>query len=216
MKHATDDHTKRAFDVSVAGLVLLVTLPLQLAAAVLIRLRLGSPVFFRHTRPGLHGEPFEMVKFRTMLNIDTERGLIDEDDRLTRLGRWLRATSIDELPTLLNILRGEMSLVGPRPLMMEYLELYSPEQARRHDARPGITGLAQVSGRNSLDWDEKFRLDVQYVDHHSFVGDLRIILSTALSVVRRDGISPDGEEEIMPLFLGSDSPDSPGTAPKSP
>jgi lipopolysaccharide/colanic/teichoic acid biosynthesis glycosyltransferase len=203
MKRPTDDQAKRAFDLVASAVLLVLTSPVQLAAAVAIRLRLGTPVIFRHTRPGLHGEPFEMVKFRTMLNVDPARGLIDEDDRLTPLGHWLRATSIDELPTLWNIIRGDMSLVGPRPLMMEYLGLYSPEQARRHDVRPGITGLAQVAGRNTVNWEDKFRLDVQYVDHHSFAGDLSIIARTVLSVVKRDGVSPEGEA-IMPEFFGTD------------
>jgi lipopolysaccharide/colanic/teichoic acid biosynthesis glycosyltransferase len=204
MKRRTEDQVKRAFDVTSSALLLLLTLPLQLGAGLAIRLRMGSPVLFRHTRPGLGGKPFEMVKFRTMLNVDTARGLVDEDDRMTPLGRWLRSTSIDELPTLWNIIRGDMSVVGPRPLMMEYLPLYSPEQARRHDVRPGITGLAQVSGRNAVNWEDRFRLDVQYVDHHGFAGDLLIILNTFRSVARRDGISPEGEE-IMPEFFGSDN-----------
>ena len=193
---------KRAVDVAIAGLLLVLTLPIQAATAFAIRSRLGSPVHFRQTRPGLHGEPFEMVKFRTMLNIDPEAGLIDDTSRMTPLGDWLRATSLDELPTLWNILRGHMSLVGPRPLLMRYLVRYSPEQARRHEVRPGLTGLAQVSGRNALSWEDKFRLDVNYVDRHTFVGDLRVLLATVTSVLRRDGISAPGEA-TMPEFLGT-------------
>lgn len=206
MRRAVSDRAKRAFDVSVAVLLLLVTLPIQLAAATAIRIRLGSPVLFRQARPGLGQEPFEIIKFRTMGGDEPPPGVADDSSRITALGRWLRATSIDELPTLWNIVRGDMSLVGPRPLMMQYLNLYSAEQARRHDVRPGITGLAQVSGRNALSWEDKFRLDVSYVDHHSFGGDLRIIIATARSVARRDGISPDGEA-TMPEFFGTDRPE---------
>lgn len=200
----TYDRAKRALDLVLAVPVLLLSLPVQLVTAIAIRLRLGSPVLFRHTRPGLHGEPFEMVKFRTMSHVDTERGMVDDASRMTPLGLWLRATSLDELPTLWNVVRGDLSLVGPRPLMMNYLPLYSPEQARRHDVPPGVTGLAQISGRNALSWEDKFRLDVQYVDQRSFVGDLRILLATVRSVVRRDGISADAGG-TTPGWLGSES-----------
>jgi len=193
---------KRVFDLTVAAALLVLTLPIQLATSIAIRLRLGSPVLFRHTRPGLHGEPFEIIKFRTMLNVDPARGLVDDASRMTPLGLWLRATSLDELPSLWNVARGDLSLVGPRPLMMSYLPRYSPEQARRHDVRPGITGLAQISGRNALSWDDKFRLDVHYVDRHTFIGDLRILLGTVRSVVRRDGISEAGEVTSSE-FLGT-------------
>jgi lipopolysaccharide/colanic/teichoic acid biosynthesis glycosyltransferase len=176
----------------------------QAAAALAIRIRLGRPVMFRQARPGLHGTPFEIVKFRTMLDIDPEDDLIDDASRMTPLGQWLRSTSIDELPTLWNVARGDMSLVGPRPLLMCYLDRYSPEQARRHEVRPGLTGLAQVSGRNALSWEDKFRLDVDYVDHHTFVGDLKILLATVTSVLRRDGISAAGHATISE-FLGTDS-----------
>ena len=206
MSRATEDRAKRAFDLTVAALLLAVSLPIQLGAAIAVRMRLGSPVLFRQTRPGLHGQPFELVKFRTMSGIEPEPGRLDDSSRISPLGRWLRATSIDELPTLWNIIRGDMSLVGPRPLLMHYLALYSPEQARRHDVRPGVTGLAQVSGRNALSWEDKFRLDLQYVDHHSFVGDLKIIRRTVRAVVRRDGIAPEGET-TMPEFFGSDNDD---------
>jgi len=199
---ATDDRTKRAFDPLISAPLLVLTLPIQLAAAIAIRIRLGSPVLFRQPRPGLHGESFDIVKFRTMAPIDPAKGSVDDAPRMTPLGRWLRATSIDELPTLWNIIRGDMSLVGPRPLLPEYLERYSPEQARRHEVRPGVTGLAQVSGRNSLNWEEKFRLDIHYVDNHTFLGDLKIIGGTVVSVVKRDGIYAAGET-TMPKFLGT-------------
>jgi lipopolysaccharide/colanic/teichoic acid biosynthesis glycosyltransferase len=198
------DTAKRAFDVTVAALLFVLTLPIQLATAAAIRIRLGSPVLFRQTRPGLHGKPFEVVKFRTMLTVDPARGLIDDASRMTPFGHWLRATSLDELPTLLNVLRGDLSLVGPRPLLMSYLGLYSSEQARRHEVRPGITGLAQISGRNALGWEDKFRLDTYYVDNHTFFGDLRILLGTVRSVVRRDGITEAGEATNSE-FLGSDT-----------
>jgi len=197
-----DAPAKRAFDVTIAVLVFVLTLPIQLATALAIRVRLGSPVLFRQARPGLYGESFEIVKFRTMLDVDPELARIDDASRMTPLSRWLRATSIDELPTLWNIIRGDMSLVGPRPLLVRYLERYSPEQARRHEVRPGLTGLAQVSGRNALSWDDKFRLDVAYVDQHTFAGDLKILLSTSLSVVTREGISASGEA-TMSEFLGT-------------
>lgn len=193
MKPTSGDRTKRVFDLIVAAPLLVLTLPIQLATAIAIRIRLGSPVFFRHTRPGLHAKPFELVKFRTMLNVDPERGLVDNASRMTPFGLWLRSTSLDELPTLWNVIRADMSLVGPRPLMMHYVGRYSPEQARRHDVRPGITGLAQISGRNALSWEEKFRMDVYYVDHHTFGGDLKILTSTVRSVMSRRGISEDGE-----------------------
>lgn len=194
---------KRAMDIGIAVPLLVLTLPIQAATALGIRIRLGSPVLFRQTRPGLHGEPFEMVKFRTMLNIDVARDLVDDASRMTRLGDWLRSTSFDELPTLWNIIRGDLSMVGPRPLLMRYLERYSTEQARRHEVRPGLTGLAQISGRNALSWEEKFRLDVEYVDHATFPGDLRILLATVTSVLRRDGINAAGEA-TMREFLGAD------------
>lgn len=196
------DLAKRALDVSLAAPLFVLTLPVQAVAALAIRARLGSPVLFRQRRPGLHGEPFVMVKFRTMANADSSVLPADDASRLTPLGRWLRSTSIDELPTLWNIIRGDMSVVGPRPLLMQYLDRYTPEQARRHEVRPGLTGLAQVSGRNAVNWDDRFRLDVEYVDHHSLRGDLRILLATVRSVVRRDGISAEGEA-TMYEFMGS-------------
>lgn len=190
-------------DVLVAGMALvLLALPLLLLAC-LVRVRLGSPVLFRQVRPGLHERPFMMVKFRTMTD---ERGadgeLLPDARRLTSFGRFLRATSLDELPELWNVLRGEMSLVGPRPLLMEYLPLYSPEQARRHEVRPGITGWAQVNGRNALSWEERFKLDVWYVDHRSLWLDLRILWLTVRKVIVREGISAQGEA-TMPRFTGN-------------
>jgi lipopolysaccharide/colanic/teichoic acid biosynthesis glycosyltransferase len=206
VKRGTGDRLKRAFDITMAALLIVITAPVQLAAAIAIRIRLGSPVFFRQARPGLHAEPFEIVKFRTMLGSDPAPGVADDPARITPLGRWLRASSIDELPTLWNILCGDMSLVGPRPLMMQYLALYTPEQARRHEVRPGVTGLAQASGRNALTWEDRFRLDVHYVDHHCFAGDLLIIGSTVRSVAARSGIAPEGEA-TMPEFFGTGEQD---------
>jgi lipopolysaccharide/colanic/teichoic acid biosynthesis glycosyltransferase len=196
---------KRCFDLVAAALALLsLALPLLVLAA-LIRRKLGSPVFFRQIRPGLHGKPFEMVKFRSMTS---ERGpdtqLLPDAQRLMPLGRFLRTSSLDELPELWNVLKGDMSLVGPRPLLMEYLLLYSPEQARRHEVRPGITGWAQVNGRNALSWEEKFKLDVWYVDNRSFWLDLKIIWRTVKKVLARDGISAEGEA-TMPRFNGSNT-----------
>lgn len=196
------DWAKRAFDLTVAVLLLILTLPVQAATALAIRARLGKPVLFRQTRPGLHGEPFDIVKFRTLLPEDPGRGWTDDASRMTSLGQFLRSTSLDELPALWNVARGHMSLVGPRPLLMRYLDRYSPEQARRHEVRPGLTGLAQISGRNALSWEDKFRLDVEYVDHHTLLGDLRIIRDTAFLVLNRDGISAVGES-TMSEFLGS-------------
>jgi lipopolysaccharide/colanic/teichoic acid biosynthesis glycosyltransferase len=197
----SNSQTKRVFDLTIAVVLFVLTLPIQFATGLAIRSRLGSPVLFRQTRPGMHGEPFQMVKFRTMLPNDPERGLVDDASRMTNFGRLLRSTSLDELPTLWNVIRGDMSLVGPRPLLMRYLARYSPEQARRHDVRPGLTGLAQISGRNALSWEDKFRLDVDYVDHASFLGDLRILLTTMTSVLRQDGISAQGEA-TMSEFRG--------------
>jgi lipopolysaccharide/colanic/teichoic acid biosynthesis glycosyltransferase len=179
--------------------------PVLLAVAAVIRVRMGAPVFFVQERPGLGGRIFRVVKFRTMRNaVGRDGTLLPDAERLTALGKFLRATSLDELPQLWNVLRGELSLVGPRPLLVQYLPRYTPEQARRHDVLPGITGWAQVNGRNALSWDEKFALDVWYVDHWSFVLDLKILGLTLLSVVRRDGISQDGHV-TMPEFMGSAS-----------
>jgi lipopolysaccharide/colanic/teichoic acid biosynthesis glycosyltransferase len=194
---------KRLIDLLLSFLGLLIlALPLLLLC-ILVRLKLGSPVLFCQIRPGLHGRPFTMVKFRTMID---ERGadgeLLPDARRLTAFGRFLRASSLDELPELWNVLRGEMSLVGPRPLLMEYLPLYSPEQARRHEVRPGITGWAQVNGRNAVSWEQRFKLDVWYVDHCSLWLDLRILWLTIRKVIVRDGISAHGEA-TMPRFTGN-------------
>ncbi len=194
---------KRLFDFTVAllGLIFL-ALPLLLLI-YLIRTKLGSPVFFRQLRPGLNGQPFEMVKFRTMTDQRDASGQVLSDAmRLTAFGQFLRASSLDELPELWNVLKGDMSLVGPRPLLMEYLPLYSPEQYRRHEVRPGVTGWAQVNGRNALGWEEKFKLDVWYVDNCSFWLDLKIIFLTVKKVFLREGISAEGEA-TMSKFEGS-------------
>ena len=191
---------KRLLDVVGAVAGLFVTAPLQAAAAVAIRREVGSPVLFRQQRPGLGGKPFTLLKLRTMRDaVDASGRVLPDSSRLTPLGRRLRAWSIDELPELWNVLRGDMSLVGPRPLLMEYLPRYTPEQARRHSVRPGLTGWAQVSGRNALSWEEKFALDVWYVDHVSLGLDLRILWRTAWAVVSRTGISAPGHE-TMPAF----------------
>lgn len=196
----TYDVVKRVVDIAVSAAGLVVTAPLQLVVAALIRLRMGSPVLFRQRRPGKNGEIFDLVKFRTMLAPTADR--VSDEDRLTRLGRLLRSTSLDELPTLLNVLKGDMSLVGPRPLLVEYLEYYTPEQARRHEVRPGVTGLAQVSGRNNVDWDRRFELDVEYVDNRSLALDFRILRDTVGTVVNRRGISQQGHATMTP-FTGA-------------
>ena len=199
---------KRLLDISVAAFALIILSPLLAVVAVLVRVKLGSPIFFRQVRPGLEGRPFTLVKFRTMLDARDEHGEPRPDaERMTDFGRWLRSTSIDELPELWNVLKGEMSLVGPRPLLMHYLPLYSPEQARRHDVPPGITGWAQVNGRNAISWDEKFALDTWYADHWSLWLDLKILARTAASVVRSHVISAVGSA-TMPEFTGSASDDA--------
>jgi lipopolysaccharide/colanic/teichoic acid biosynthesis glycosyltransferase len=197
---------KRAFDLVVALLMLGVLGAPLLVVMALVRWKMGRPVLFRQQRPGLHGRPFGMVKLRTMTDARAPDGtLLPDAQRLTAFGRWLRSSSLDELPELWNVLRGEMSLVGPRPLLMDYLPLYSPEQARRHEVRPGITGWAQVNGRNALTWDEKFKLDVWYVDHQSLWLDLRILFLTLRRVVQREGITAAGEAS-MPRFTGNKTP----------
>ena len=200
-----DPVSKRALDIAVSLVLLVLTAPLSAVVAALVRARLGSPVLFRQPRPGRDGQVFTLVKFRTMR--EAGAGRTSDADRLTPLGRRLRSLSLDELPTLVNVLRGDMSLVGPRPLLVEYLDRYTPEQARRHEVRPGITGLAQVSGRNEVPWDERFLLDVHYVDHRSWRLDLRILAATVLPVVRRQGIT-DGESVAMSTFQGSAGPGS--------
>ncbi|EHP40130.1 sugar transferase involved in lipopolysaccharidesynthesis [Cupriavidus basilensis OR16] len=194
---------KRVFDLLLAaGALLLLCLPL-LILILLVRRRLGSPVFFRQVRPGLRGRPFEMIKFRTMTDSRGPDGqLLSDADRLTAFGRFLRGTSLDELPELWNVLKGDMSLVGPRPLLMEYLPLYSTEQARRHEVRPGVTGWAQVNGRNALSWEDKFKLDVWYVDNWSLWLDVKILWLTVRKVLVREGISAAGEA-TMSKFTGS-------------
>jgi sugar transferase EpsL len=199
---------KRAFDIVGAAALLLVLSPLIATVAVLVRLRLGPPVIYSQPRPGLGGEPFTIYKFRTMLETTDSNGqLLPSVRRTPRFGERLRAVSLDELPELWNVLKGDMSLVGPRPLMLSYLPRYNAEQARRHDVRPGITGLAQVSGRNAISWEEKFELDVRYVDTHSMWMDIGILLRTAGVVLRRGGIRY-AETVDMPEFLGSESPSS--------
>lgn len=193
---------KRAIDFLVAAFALAVLCVPLMVLASLVRLRLGSPVLFRQRRPGLGGRPFEMIKFRTMTNAKDAAGNLKPDaERLTPFGRFLRSTSLDELPELWNVLKGEMSLVGPRPLLMEYLPLYSITQMRRHEVKPGVTGWAQVNGRNALTWDEKFALDVWYVDNRSLWLDMKVLLLTIKKVLVRDGISASGEA-TMPKFTG--------------
>jgi lipopolysaccharide/colanic/teichoic acid biosynthesis glycosyltransferase len=197
MRRTAYDALKRLLDVAAAGAGLLLTAPVLLGAMAAVRLRMGSPVLFRQRRPGLHGEPFEVVKLRTMRHATDAHGRpLPDAERLTALGRFLRGTSIDELPQLWNVLRGDMSLVGPRPLLMEYLPLYSPEQARRHAVRPGITGWAQVNGRNAVSWDERFRMDVWYVDNRTLMLDLKILLLTARKVLVREGVSQPGHATV--------------------
>jgi lipopolysaccharide/colanic/teichoic acid biosynthesis glycosyltransferase len=194
---------KRVFDFVVSALALFFLLPLLLVIGLLIAKNLGRPVFFWQTRPGQHGAAFKMIKFRTMRNAVNASGtLLPDAERMTPFGNFLRSYSLDELPELWNVLNGDMSLVGPRPLLTEYLPLYSPEQFRRHEVRPGITGWAQVNGRNALSWEEKFKLDVWYVDNQSFRLDLKIIFLTFKRVLMRDGINAAGEA-TMPKFTGS-------------
>ena len=199
---------KRPLDLALTLLAAPVLLPAGLAVAALVRAKLGRPVLFRQVRPGLHGRPFTMFKFRTMLDARDAAGHpLPDAERLPAFGRFLRSTSLDELPELLNVLRGEMSLVGPRPLLVRYLDRYTPAQARRHEARPGITGWAQVNGRNEASWDERFAADVWYVDHATLALDLRILWLTVSKVLRREGVSAEGHA-TMPEFLGSPSSDA--------
>lgn len=196
---------KRAFDIVLATALLILLALLLIGLMLLVRIRLGSPVFFIQPRPGLNGQVFNLIKFRSMTDQrDAEGRLLPDSQRLTSFGRWLRATSLDELPELWNILRGEMSFVGPRPLLVAYLERYNPTQTRRHEVRPGITGWAQVNGRNAISWEERFQLDVWYVDHQSFLLDLRILAMTVARVWRREGIAPSGAD-TMPEFKGDQS-----------
>lgn len=196
---------KRIFDVVLTAGGILIFAPLVLLLILLIRVKLGSPIFFVQMRPGVRGVPFRIVKFRTMTDArDTEGNLLPDSERLTKFGKFLRSTSLDELPELVNVLKGEMSLVGPRPLLMEYLLLYTTEQVRRHNVLPGITGWAQVNGRNAISWDEKFKLDVWYVDNQSFRLDMKILFLTAKKVLMREDINST-EAATMPRFMGPDS-----------
>lgn len=194
---------KRFLDFVGALVCLVVFSPFFLIISILIATKLGSPVFFTHRRPGLHGKPFTLIKFRTMTNArDLNGNLLPNEQRHTRFGRFLRSTSLDELPELINVLKGDMSLVGPRPLLMQYLPLYNKEQARRHEVRPGITGWAQVNGRNAISWEKKFEYDVYYVDNMSLLLDIKIIYLTVKSVFRREGINQN-EQTTMEPFKGS-------------
>lgn len=194
---------KRAFDILVSSTLLVLLAPVLTMLYLLVRWQLGNPVLFRQTRPGKQARPFEMMKFRTMRDASDRKGhLLPDAERLTPFGRVLRSSSLDELPELWNVMKGDMSLVGPRPLLMEYLPLYTAEQARRHDVRPGITGWAQVNGRNALSWEEKFKLDVWYVDNQSIWLDMKIIALTVAKVLSRSGIAADGEA-TMPRFTGT-------------
>ena len=194
---------KRAFDIAASTSALVVLSPVLAITAYKVKKELGSPVLFRQTRPGLHGKPFEMIKFRTMKDAtDKEGNALPDSERLTEFGKKLRASSLDELPELWNVLKGDMSLVGPRPLLMEYLPLYNAEQAKRHNVRPGVTGYSQVNGRNSLSWEDKFKLDTWYVEHQSLWLDMKILLKTVKKVIIKDGINADGEA-TMTKFTGS-------------
>lgn len=194
---------KRVLDLCLVAVALPIVLVSMAIVAVLVRISMGPPILFRHARPGRHAAMFTVYKFRTMTDArDASGALLPDPDRVTRIGRLLRRTSLDELPQLYNVLRGEMSIVGPRPLLDRYLPLYTNEQARRHEIRPGITGLAQVNGRNSMTWDEKFACDVYYVDHASLLLDVRILLRTVVKVLRRDDVSADGDVTVPP-FTGS-------------
>lgn len=196
---------KRIFDFTAALFALIILSPVLLIVGILVATKLGRPVLFHQVRPGLNGKPFAMYKFRTMTNQrDAAGNLLPDEVRLTRFGRLLRSTSLDELPELINVLIGHMSLVGPRPLLVSYLERYTPEQARRHEVRPGITGWAQVNGRNALTWEEKFRLDVWYVDNYSLWLDIKILWLTVAKVLQRDGIASEGHA-TAPEFKGTTS-----------
>lgn len=191
MKRRPYDFVKRAIDILIAGLALILSLPIQLVVALLVRINLGSPVLFTQQRPGRSGRMFTMYKFRTMRDITED--LVSDEDRITPFGSWLRSTSLDELPELLNVLKGDMSIVGPRPLLPEYLPLYTARQARRHEVRPGVTGLAQVKGRNAMPWAERLAWDVRYVETRSFALDCRIVLDTFKVVLKREGITEEGQ-----------------------
>jgi len=198
---------KRLLDLILVVVSMPIWLPLVLVLWVMVRFALGSPAFFRQKRPGMNGRVFQMVKFRTMTDARDEKGnLLPDAVRLTKFGRFLRSTSLDELPELFNVLKGDMSLVGPRPLLVQYLDRYTPHQARRHEVRPGVTGWAQVNGRNALSWDQKFNLDVWYVDNHSILLDLKILYLTIKKVIVREGISAQGDATMPEFFGSSDKP----------
>jgi lipopolysaccharide/colanic/teichoic acid biosynthesis glycosyltransferase len=200
---------KRVVDIVGASVGIILFAPVMLVVALLVLLTMGRPVLFRQQRPGLRGKPFTLYKFRTMRDARTPSGeLLPDELRLTTFGKWLRSTSLDELPELFNVFKGEMSLVGPRPLLMEYLPRYSPEQARRHEVKPGITGWAQVNGRNALSWEEKFRMDVWYVDNWNLWLDMKILLLTIWKVLKREGISAEGSA-TMPVFTGNTTQENP-------
>lgn len=199
------DAAKRAFDVISASAGLILLSPVVLVTATAVYRELGSPILFRQERPGLNGKPFELIKFRTMLPVDEDRGLVTNEQRMSPFGQRLRSWSLDELPTLWNVVKGDMSIIGPRPLLTKYLPLYTREQARRHEVRPGVTGLAQASGRNAISWEEKFDLDIYYVDHRSFGLDLKILGKTIVSVLRKDGISSKGYVVGSPFEGSRDS-----------
>lgn len=205
--HPLQNVVKRGLDLAASAAGLVATAPITVPVSAAIAATMGRPVLFEQVRPGKDGVPFPMYKFRTMREPRPGEDRLGSDaNRITRLGAFLRATSIDELPTLINVLRGEMSLVGPRPLLIRYLDRYTPTQARRHEVKPGITGWAQINGRNTISWEEKFELDVWYVDHQSLLLDLQILARTVFKVVQRDGISADGHV-TMPEFMGSNRPD---------
>ena len=202
-------YPKRALDAVAAGAALLILSPLIAAVALAVRLRLGRPILFSQVRPGLNGRPFRLFKFRTMIEHRGPAPLSEDARRLTPFGKWLRSTSLDELPELWNVLKGDMSLVGPRPLLLHYLDHYTPFQMRRHEVRPGLTGWAQINGRNAIGWEEKFAFDRWYVEHQSLALDLRILAATVARVFSRHGIN-SGEAATMPVFRGADGPEGPG------
>ena len=191
---------KRLFDFFCSLLLLLILSPIYLLIYLCVRIKLGSPVLFKQTRPGLHEKLFVLYKFRTMTDqVDQNGVLLSDQERMTRFGRFLRASSMDELPQLWNVLKGDMSLIGPRALLVEYLPLYSPDQKKRHNVKPGITGLAQVSGRNAISWDERFQFDVFYVQNHGLIMDIKILLLTVIKVLNRSGISAKGDATMSPF-----------------